>query len=209
MADPTLDWVNCPACGAARSLATDPLARCDRHPLGEAPPASDAPAPPRERLSAWDQYPLGTKVYAGQGGHWTKEPAGWRWLSGDVFPTPGADAYRAELPASPAQEATPPREEQHQGWTKNDQQQEPKPEGEGSVCVRVSSADLAPLQIALAQAGRLGRWVCEDSLGFVEFDSQEQADEALVAAYWADCTEVTVAQADAAFRFAERHQARG
>lgn len=74
-----------------------------------------------------------------------------------------------------------------------------------STCVRVSTADLSPLQIAESQAGRLGRWICEDSLGFVEFPSQEEADDALVAAVWADRTEVTDAQADAAFRYADRH----
>jgi hypothetical protein len=72
--------------------------------------------------------------------------------------------------------------------------------------VRVSSADLTPLQIAEAQAGCLGRWICEDSLGFVEFGSQEEADATLIAASWDDraFAEVSVAQADAVFRHAER-----
>jgi hypothetical protein len=72
--------------------------------------------------------------------------------------------------------------------------------------VRVSSADLTPLQIAESQAGRLGRWICEDSLGFVEFDSQEAADAVLVDALWDDRSfaEVTEAQSDAAFRCVDR-----
>jgi hypothetical protein len=69
--------------------------------------------------------------------------------------------------------------------------------------VRVSSADLTPLQIAESQAGCLGQWICEDSFGFVEFDSQEDADRVLVAAFWSDRMEVTEAQADACFRLAE------
>lgn len=75
----------------------------------------------------------------------------------------------------------------------------------GETPVLVSSADLTRLQIAESQAGNLGRWVCEDSLGFVEFHSQEAADAMLVAALWSgDFAEVTEAQADAAFRCAER-----
>jgi hypothetical protein len=76
---------------------------------------------------------------------------------------------------------------------------------DAETTVRVSSADLTPLQIAESQAGCLGRWICEDSLGFVEFDSQEEADAVLVAAMWSGSfAEVTVAQADATFRWAER-----
>ena len=40
----------------------------------------------------WNEYPIGTKVYAIMGGHWTRVQLGWKWFCGDTFPTPGANA---------------------------------------------------------------------------------------------------------------------
>lgn len=39
----------------------------------------------------WDAYPIGTKVYAVSGGYWEKTGKGWKWCTGNTFPTPGAD----------------------------------------------------------------------------------------------------------------------
>lgn len=44
---------------------------------------------PRDR--PWWHYPTGTKAPAHGGGHWTRETGGWKWCTGDVFPTPGGD----------------------------------------------------------------------------------------------------------------------
>jgi hypothetical protein len=49
----------------------------------------------------WDEYPIGTKAYSFQGGYWIRTGSGWwRWMSGDAFPAPGADAIGncVELP---------------------------------------------------------------------------------------------------------------
>jgi hypothetical protein len=42
----------------------------------------------------WSEYPIGTKAWAIMGGYWEKvigPPSGWKWCTGDTFPTPGAD----------------------------------------------------------------------------------------------------------------------
>lgn len=46
----------------------------------------------------WNDYPIGTRAYALNGGHWERVEHGWKWLNGDTFPTPGADWFRIELP---------------------------------------------------------------------------------------------------------------
>lgn len=44
-------------------------------------------------------YPIGTKAHSINGGYWIKTDSGWRWCTGDTFPTPGmGDVYRYELP---------------------------------------------------------------------------------------------------------------
>ncbi len=48
----------------------------------------------------WRDYPIGTKAYAIDGGHWTKTEHGWKWPGGGTFPTPGADAFVVSLPQS-------------------------------------------------------------------------------------------------------------
>jgi len=40
----------------------------------------------------WSEYPIGTKAHACSGGHWLRVETGWKWHSGDTFPTPGGDA---------------------------------------------------------------------------------------------------------------------
>lgn len=40
----------------------------------------------------WDEYPIGTKAHAYNGGHWVRVVGGWKWCTGSTFPTPGADA---------------------------------------------------------------------------------------------------------------------
>lgn len=46
----------------------------------------------------WSEYPLGTKAFAIEGGHWLRVERGWKWHCGSTFPTPGASAYRVQLP---------------------------------------------------------------------------------------------------------------
>jgi hypothetical protein len=48
----------------------------------------------------WNDYPIGTKAHAFNGGHWTRIRDGWKWFCGDTFPTPGGNAIGAciELP---------------------------------------------------------------------------------------------------------------
>jgi hypothetical protein len=50
----------------------------------------------------WDEYPMGTKAHAFNGGYWIRVQRGWKWFSGDTFPTPGGDACGAciEFPES-------------------------------------------------------------------------------------------------------------
>ena len=46
----------------------------------------------------WSDYPIGTKAYSYQCGHWVKTARGWKWSTGSTFPTPGGDARWVELP---------------------------------------------------------------------------------------------------------------
>ena len=39
----------------------------------------------------WDAYPVGTKVYAINGGYWEKNSYGYKWCNGATFPSPGGD----------------------------------------------------------------------------------------------------------------------
>ena len=50
----------------------------------------------------WDEYPMGTKAHAFNGGYWIRVQRGWKWFSGDTFPRPGGDACGAciEFPES-------------------------------------------------------------------------------------------------------------
>ena len=53
------------------------------------------------KTKLWKDYPIGTKAHAISGGHWIKvESGGWKWCTGDTFPTPGADWSRIEEPES-------------------------------------------------------------------------------------------------------------
>lgn len=54
----------------------------------------------RSKDRPWNEYPVGTKVHAYDGGFWIRVERGWKWCSGDTFPTPGGDATGAciELP---------------------------------------------------------------------------------------------------------------
>lgn len=45
-----------------------------------------------QNRKSWSEYPIGTKAKAISGGFWIKVNNGWRWCSGSIFPTPGADA---------------------------------------------------------------------------------------------------------------------
>lgn len=51
----------------------------------------------------WSEYPIGTKVHSVTGGYWIRVEHGWKWFSGDTFPTPGGDACGRciELPTMP------------------------------------------------------------------------------------------------------------
>ncbi len=40
----------------------------------------------------WNEYPIGTKAHAFNGGHWVRVERGWKWFNGSTFPTPGGDA---------------------------------------------------------------------------------------------------------------------
>ena len=52
-----------------------------------------------KHFKQYSNYPLGTKAHATGGGCWIKVERGWKWAtSGCVFPTPGADVIRIELP---------------------------------------------------------------------------------------------------------------
>lgn len=42
--------------------------------------------------------PIGTRAYAVMGGYWVKTSKGWKWCTGDTFPTPGGDVVRIEFP---------------------------------------------------------------------------------------------------------------
>ena len=56
----------------------------------------------------WDDCPVGTKAYSVNGGYWTKiRRRGWKWCTGDTFPTPGGDAVSVSFP-SPLKTPTKP-----------------------------------------------------------------------------------------------------
>ena len=38
------------------------------------------------------RYPIGTRAYDIQGGHWKRVSNGWNWCAGLTFPTPGGNA---------------------------------------------------------------------------------------------------------------------
>lgn len=40
----------------------------------------------------WSEYPIGTKAWAVTGGYWIRMTRGWKWCTGDTFPTPGGDS---------------------------------------------------------------------------------------------------------------------
>jgi len=48
--------------------------------------------------TGWDKYPIGTKAHHYMGGHWIRTEHGWKWCTGDTFPTPGAGVSRIEWP---------------------------------------------------------------------------------------------------------------
>lgn len=52
----------------------------------------------------WDAYPIGTRAYAISGGHWERMADGWKWCTGDTFPTPGADALDVSIPCKPSKD---------------------------------------------------------------------------------------------------------
>ena len=58
---------------------------------------------------AWSEYPIGTKAHAFNGGYWIRVANGWKWCSGSVFPTPGADACGQciELPQGEENDCSP------------------------------------------------------------------------------------------------------
>ena len=47
---------------------------------------------------SWNDYPIGTKAFSVSGGFWEETSRGWKWCTGDTFPTPGADACDVEEP---------------------------------------------------------------------------------------------------------------
>jgi hypothetical protein len=49
----------------------------------------------------WNDYPIGTKAFAINGGYWIKVTHGWKWCTGATFSTPGGDFNgQIELPTS-------------------------------------------------------------------------------------------------------------
>lgn len=54
----------------------------------------------------WEDYPIGTRAHAFNGGAWYRTEQGWKWNgpdgSGGTFPRPGADAFGncIELPTT-------------------------------------------------------------------------------------------------------------
>jgi hypothetical protein len=73
---------------------------------GQAPPPDTFTTRIMNRLPVdrpWRDYPIGTKAHSCTGGSWTRVEHGWKWCSGDTFPTPGGDACGncIELPATP------------------------------------------------------------------------------------------------------------
>ena len=58
---------------------------------------------PIPRDKPWHLYPNGTKAPAHGGGHWVRVTGGWKWCTGDIFPTPGGDNMdQVILPDQPA-----------------------------------------------------------------------------------------------------------
>ncbi len=51
-----------------------------------------------QKTKDWTEYPVGTKAFDVNGGHWTKTECGWNWPGGSTFPTPGASAIGVEMP---------------------------------------------------------------------------------------------------------------
>lgn len=49
----------------------------------------------------WSRFPIGTRAYSTNGGHWERVPSGWKWCTGSTFPTPGADAFDVAVPTTP------------------------------------------------------------------------------------------------------------
>ena len=47
----------------------------------------------RHKDRPWSEYPIGTKAHAFNGGHWVRVEHGWKWFNGNIFPTPGGDAF--------------------------------------------------------------------------------------------------------------------
>lgn len=52
----------------------------------------------RQRPREWHKWPVGSRAYAIMGGYWERTKSGWKWCSGDTFPTPGADVSRVLFP---------------------------------------------------------------------------------------------------------------
>ena len=50
-----------------------------------------------------EDYPIGTKAMAINGGYWVKVKRGWKWFNGSTFPRPGADVYKFVEPGSQSQ----------------------------------------------------------------------------------------------------------
>ena len=47
----------------------------------------------------FSEYPVGSKAFDINGGHWERVQRGWKWLNGDTFGTPGASHTNTiELP---------------------------------------------------------------------------------------------------------------
>lgn len=57
-----------------------------------------------QHVGRWNAYPIGTRAHAISGGHWDRVVDGWKWCTGDTFPTPGADALDVSIPCKPSQD---------------------------------------------------------------------------------------------------------
>lgn len=53
----------------------------------------------------WNDYPIGTKALSCTGGYWTRIERGWKWATGSIFQTPGAEACAVILPENIQHEA--------------------------------------------------------------------------------------------------------
>ena len=47
----------------------------------------------KTRDRPWSDYPIGTKAHSVDGGYWIRVVHGWKWCTGDTFPTPGGSVY--------------------------------------------------------------------------------------------------------------------